>query len=340
MPGQLPLAVQSFERIGTLTEGNGKKYTRDIGCSGLFNGIPIFLFGDTFTFNNNGQMINLKTSTAARGDPQNPTRSTYWETDREGKPAQFVPFTGGEWEFNKAKQGGGKERYYVWTFSKIAEVSPGKGWMFFPKGRTQSQNMGDNLHFGVQLASVETGPNGLPVVKRIMGDPLWPTGEVSWGSFDTIVVNDWVYLYGGKDGHTYICRFPRNADPREKGKYQFWVKPGKWSSQPGDYAQMFWKLQSGTVFWSEFYNCFILVGCTGWADNRIIMRSAPRPEGPWTGDSVLHQLEKPKSGFNYCMNAHPWGFPESHGGQLLVSWTDQHTGVVEMGKVTWKGYQE
>ncbi|KAK9240392.1 hypothetical protein V1525DRAFT_395835 [Lipomyces kononenkoae] len=335
--GRLPLKVKAFERLGTLTDENGHKYTRDIGCSSVIGGVPFWAFGDTFPLNRNGQMIGLLTSTCALGYVQNPARSRYWYCDRDGKPPQFIPFTDEESKFNRQHQSGGQKRFYLWSFSKIAETSPGEGYIFFNKGRTETQSMNDNVGFGIQIAKVNLSPDRSQLIcSRIMNEPFFNDG-VHWGSFDTVVVNDHVYLYGGQGDHIYCARVLKHRIT-DRSAYEFWNKD-RWTKDERQKSDLFWKLQSGSVFWSQYYQCFIMVGCTMWADNKIIMRSSPRPEGPWTNDMLLHQLDKPQSGINYCVNGHDWAFPESNGGQLLVSWTDQHTGVVELGKVTWEGYE-
>ncbi|KAK9333378.1 hypothetical protein V1520DRAFT_359870 [Lipomyces starkeyi] len=335
--GRLPLKVKAFERLGTLTDENGHNYTRDIGCSSVIGGVPFWKFGDTFPLNSNGQMIGLLTSTCAVGNVRNPVKCRYWNCDRDGRPPQFIPFTDEESKFNREHQHGGKKRFYLWSFSKIAETSPGEGFVFFHKGRTETQQMKDNVGYGIQIAKIKLSPDKSKLIAtRLMNEPFF-RGGVLWGSFDTVVDHDYVYLYGSQDGHIYCARVPKNR-MTEKSAYEFWNKD-RWTKDESQKSELFWKLQSGSVFWSQYYKCFVMVGCTMWADNKIIMRSAPRPEGPWTNDTLLYQLYKPQSGINYCVNAHPWAFPESNGGQLLVSWTDQHTGVVELAKVTWEGYE-
>ncbi|KAK9456933.1 hypothetical protein V1511DRAFT_495702 [Dipodascopsis uninucleata] len=330
------LEISKFERLGTLVDVNGHKYIRDIGCSSTLRGVPIWLFGDTFPHNAKGQMIGLITSTAAMGNPKEPTKSKYLDIDRDGRPVQFIPFTDEEQAFNKQNSSGGAKRYFLWSFSKIVEVEPGEGWIFFTKGRTQSQSLQDNVDFGVQIGRVHFTPDRKLSCERMMREPLFKDG-CKWGSWEAFLDKGYIYLYGEHGGHVYLARVPPQC-PMDKSQYEFWCKD-HWSKDESKKSELFWKLQSGTVFWSRFHKCFLMIGCTMWADNKIVVRSAPRPEGPWTNDELLYQLYKPPSGFNYCVNAHPWAFPESSGGELLVSWTDQHTGVIELSKITWKGYQ-
>ncbi|KAK9478252.1 hypothetical protein V1514DRAFT_331430 [Lipomyces japonicus] len=333
----LPLKVKKFEKIGTLVDVNGHKYVRDIGCSSTLRGVPFWLFGDTFPFNSRGQMIGLLTSTGAMGNPVDPVKSKYLEVDGEGRPKQFIPFIEEEYRFNKEHVSGGQKRYLIWSFSPIVEVEPGEGWIFFYKGRTQSQNLADNLDFGVDVARVSMTPDREVTVSRPLNKSLFDKDEVQWGSWDALVVDQFIYMYGTQAGHVYVARVPK-VNPLNKSAYEYWGN-GKWSRDSSSKTGLFWRLQSGSVFWSKFYKSFIMVGCTMWADNKIIMRSAPRPEGPWTNDTLLKQLDPPAKGFNYCMNAHPWAFPDSNGGELLVSWSDQGSGFVELAKVTWEGYQ-
>ncbi|KAK9459829.1 uncharacterized protein V1516DRAFT_686583 [Lipomyces oligophaga] len=337
--GRLPLKVKNFEFLGTLHDDNGHKYTRDIGCSSVFGGQVIWLFGDTFPLNSKGQMIGLLTSTAAIGNIREPTRSKYWNCRENGHPQQFIPFTNEEDSFNKTHSSGGKERFYLWSFSSIVEIDPGKGWLFFTKGRTQSRNLSDNIQYGVQVARVHfDNDRKIPIAERCMDKPLFDKDQISWGSFEVLLNHDHLYLYGGKGGHIYVARVPKES-PLDKSKYEYWTKDEKWSKEEKNLKDLFWKLQSGSIFWSRFYKSFILLANTGWADSRIVMRSAPHAEGPWTQDVTCYQLEKNPKGMKYCVNAHPWAFPESNGGQVLVTWTDQHTGVVECGKLTWEGYE-
>ncbi|KAK9465024.1 hypothetical protein V1512DRAFT_267112 [Lipomyces arxii] len=337
--GRLPPKAARFDRLGTLKDSNGRIYKRDIGCTGTLDGVPFWLFGDTFPCNDAGKPIGLYTSTGAVGDVHNPTKNTYWSCDQHGKPPQFIPFSNEEAKFNRENAAGGQKRFFLWSFSSIAETSPGEGWIFFVRGQTQSHHLKDNIGHCVQIARIKLNPDRKSAtVSRVSHIPLFQ-GGCHWGTFATLVERNkgFIYVYGSQEGHIYVARVPLDK-PTDTRAYEYWTTQG-WSKDESKKTQCFWKLQSGTIFWNRFYKCFMMIGCTSFADNKIMVRTAPQPEGPWTGDHLLHQLYKPRSGFNYCVYAHPWSYPESQHGQMLISWTDQGTGVVELAKLTFEGYR-
>lgn len=91
----------------------------------------------------------------------------------------------------------------------------------------------------------------------------------------------WIYQYGtpnGRFGSAYVARF-RPADILDLGRYQYWTGRG-WAPSP-DAARPVVRgpVTELSVAWSPFLNKYVMLD----SPRGVLMRTAPSPQGPWSG---------------------------------------------------------
>ncbi|TVY18218.1 hypothetical protein LARI1_G004277 [Lachnellula arida] len=139
--------------------------------------------------------------------------------------------------------------------------------------------------------------------------------------------NDWVLKWTGIAktgkfdvalGRVKICE----AD--DKTKYKYWTSHGGWTSSSAACGIVFEGMVHGQVFKTKMFGGnspyqWAFIGCNSFADSKIQMGRAERPEGPW----VIHELmgtyridEGQGAGFTYCMAS------DEKKGDLCVSWSE------------------
>lgn len=162
---RFPPVINSIEFIGEVREDDWSRYPRNIGCSSILGGIPLFLFGDTFQEQPNSQYLGVASSTASLGSFSNPLYTRYPscapgnKEDGESCSIQFIPFTDNEEEFNFSTEDSENpcDRYYLWTLNAVIEIpgQPGVGVVWFIKGRTNDGSPEGDEFCGVGVAEVE-----------------------------------------------------------------------------------------------------------------------------------------------------------------------------------------
>jgi hypothetical protein len=130
------------------TLGSGRRYSRDIGVSSIFNGNVYYQFGDTFCFNDRDEFVGVVCNSIARVEnPNDPTRSRYIKSDHQStqdRPLPYVPLTLDEQEYEKSHsddQGHLEKRICLWAFSGIVEISPAMGYVWYQKSIGVSLNL-------------------------------------------------------------------------------------------------------------------------------------------------------------------------------------------------------
>lgn len=264
---------------------------RDGGFSGIVDGKLVWTFGDTFYNPAATDGTNFRTATAALADPRSPLVTTE-PLDAAGAPYPFLGFTPEEQRYNDST-GRPDERYALWPGS-IVTGADGKGVSLYIKLKVHP----GSLNF-------ETIGTGLARFRRdttfAVRDTalLFRTPEPALSM--AIVVGDTLYAWGGKnDGTPYlpvvIARAPLALMDR-RSAWTFWDGSG-WNA---DYhaARSIMDFIGGDV--SISYNAHLgrwLAVHSGFFASTIMMRTAPRPEGPWSAAAVAFEGAPAADGAN------------------------------------------
>ncbi|MFW0783121.1 DUF4185 domain-containing protein [Gordonia sp. CPCC 206044] len=117
-------------------------------------------------------------------------------------------------------------------------------------------------------------------------------------------VGDTVYMYGTPDGRwgsVYLARM-NEKDIEHLGKYEYFSY-GRWVRNNPAAATPVMGRPTGelSVAWNDYLGKYISLGQ---GDNGVVLRTANRPEGPWTSGQIVVPANNPYSG--YAPYIHPW----------------------------------
>jgi hypothetical protein len=337
-PGVLPPAVSSVTYPGDVIDP-AYNYERDLGFSGVVNGVDIWTFGDTLL---GGAFCSSDSSAVGA---LNIPGYVYDKNIRSGGYTnEWIPL-----DSQELANGGLSD--YSEGGTNVVEYAPNKGLVWFLKD--YRPNGIDNIQ-GAGVCTVTATASGGAVATRTM-DTMWNSWEPYWGDIGVTYnpLDGDVYVFGHGPASAnlkscvYLAKVPA-SQATNVGAYQYWDQ-----SAHGWTTTRFANGQLGTInvssaqaiftnnsqgqsnaFWSNYYNCWMFVygADVGYTD--IMVRTAPALQGPWTtGFTIASTCPTGTcSGERYAICPHPEY--DLSGKTLLVSWTDSN--VIHLAKITWK----
>jgi hypothetical protein len=97
-----------------------------------------------------------------------------------------------------------------------------------------------------------------------------------------------------------------------------------------DAKPVFTSMQHGQIFQTKMFGResvwkWAFIGCTCFADSKVMMGRAKNPQGPWElhfveGFKSYRHIDAPQ-GYLYCFYPHPWAF-DGKKGDLMISWSE------------------
>jgi hypothetical protein len=126
---------------------------------------------------------------------------------------------------------------------------------------------GINHLLGAGVASVNVTPTYPPIPAARRLSQYWWDGETEpwYGDVGAIRSGDYIYAYGHAKAtpYVYLARVPwQNAT--DLSCYEYW-NGDCWQtdrlSNPGEKEGVFWQINQGQVFYSNYYGCFVFVYC-------------------------------------------------------------------------------
>lgn len=157
--------------------------------------------------------------------------------------------------------------------------------------------------WGVYPGTVRSSaPENVPRATYVPGNENFQQGAFLRGN------DGYLYSYGtpaGRGGAAYLSRVPERSIP-DVSKYQYWNGPaGTWvPNNPGAATPVF----PGPVGeMSVAYNPYLKQYLTlyGNGGNDVVARTAPTPQGPWSGEQTLISSGQMPGGI-YAPYIHPW----------------------------------
>jgi len=292
-----PLEVAAVAEAGTIPQSHD--WFRDGGQSALVGGRILWVFGDTLFRTADEEGSHLRSNTSARSDPDDPFRLDDPVTD-QGLPVQFVPFDDLEAEYNHLS-GRPDDRIAVWPTSVLA-MPDGSAVVFYREVKVSP----GALNLDVLASGVATVAPGAVTAVRDPGllfsepDPVFSAGAA--------LADGQVYLYGCAriEGPRFGCRVARAplAGIHDRSAYEFWDGT-EWTDDAGRAVFVLDGPSGGpSVSWNPWLEKYLAVYTLG-LTNRVMMRTADRPEGPWS-EPVEAFVGAPTEGaFNYAAFEHP-----------------------------------
>ncbi|KAL8637667.1 MAG: hypothetical protein Q9228_005082 [Teloschistes exilis] len=325
-----PPRVVDTRHLGYINAKDTYFYSQDIGRSFRLGGHTYIMFGDTFC---NDYGISDNTYKIIP-DPTTPTQAFYLSGEHNGYIHPLIEPTRAETEWLALPENLGV-RLAFWCYGGVVEFGDGIGWTWYQKYVVDTTTGVLDL-IGVGLARLSVSKSGekgelsaarMPglMFERAEGHPLF-------GSFSTLLADEWVYLWGQTGTDVFLARVHKD-DCQFRHKYAYWNGSAytgditKSAPVLQDYQQgQFFESSSPALFGQRLPWCF--VGVTKWGDSMAMMGAASRVEGPWDVRPLVHAYGiKVPEGYRYCVYPHPL-LSSGGRGRVMVSWSENWPGGV------------
>jgi len=321
-------SVDNASDIGPLRFAENVLY-REGGHSTLFKGESVWIFGDTRTTRSQQTIIDARQLTLASAANLDARNGLDFREHVDGfkQPRELLSLTTEEAKFNAAHN------------TPACIESCGAEWLLAPGALTADSRQDRLLVFYQKIlrqqprpdehvaASIAVCTAGQFECERsevrhgYAADALFGPDEPAWGSA-TLVAIDHLYVFAcsarERDTSCLLARVPL-SEAMDRTAWQFFAGDGRWS---GDWREAQPVLKGGiqwgvlSVHWNPYLDRFIAVSSRV-LDTRIQIRTAKRPEGPWSETAEV-EIDTLHSGPGWNWTTHAVAHPElaRDGGRL------------------------
>ncbi|KAK9384625.1 hypothetical protein V1515DRAFT_541646 [Lipomyces mesembrius] len=312
---------------------------RDGGGSCSLYNRTFWVYCDTVAFSKTtGQIVGAASNSMTLAmDFNHPNRlkdftmipSTGW------KPA--IPFTDYEASFS----GNIGTRYALWTYTNCVQLTETRAMHFFLVQKFN--NAYSSTQYGNTMAIYTMDPVTNQITIERPEQYWYLNTTYPYGSFASVVVNNVAYLYGidrlySGNYDVHLAKVPVGYETKRNyyryydaasGGFSYTMPVPTARRQASAVIQGTEPFSSGTVFWSDYHNAFLLVFFNNWVDSTFRVLSAPSPIGPWNvSNTVLFKSTPGPRGYNYGGNASPIYYQQPGkvaGKDLMLQYTYQNT---------------
>lgn len=322
---------------------------RDGGYSVQVNERALWVFGDTGGRTPPGHhgYANNTACVTADDDARDGLFPMVELLDDDGYLFEFLPLTADEAAYeaehgDPAKCGDACEGVALWPGPAIHDPARGRVLVFYAKlyqrpGYLNIDVVGssiavwdDSLVGGAVRPQLRAGSDE-PTLLFVGDDPQLATAALVEG--ETLLA---YACGGGDDGFDQPCVLARAplADPLRREAWEF-RGDGGWSSDHRDAATLFHGAPMMTVHWNAHASVFVATYAAP-GGNEVMIRSAPRPEGPWSDELEIHTGRAPLAGSGmYGALMHP-ELSRSGGRVEYLSYYQIESGTIELVEVVWE----
>lgn len=307
--------VEAVRPVGLLPR-NPEIQGRDGGYSVAAFGKSVFMFGDTVltvTDQDGSNWHHNSFSIAGDLDASDGIDGFAEPHDPAGAPAYFIAPTAEERAFNLAHMGDPCQeepcgaRWAAWPGAAVADPARGRVLCFY--GLVYAEPGDFNFHGVGQGVALWTGLDTAPERPILTPGAEHPTlmfaeDEPGFG-VSALVEGDDLYVYGNRlEGAThrlYLARVPL-AEALSRDAWRFWDGSG-WSAPLADARPVMDAAPMADVSWNEYLGMYQAIYSRPF-DRRVVMRTAPAPTGPWSGELLLFEADVPDDVSVYDALAH------------------------------------
>ncbi|KAK9365561.1 hypothetical protein V1509DRAFT_632694 [Lipomyces kononenkoae] len=247
-----------------------------------------------------------------------------------------IPYTSVEYPVRNSPS----ERFVLWTYTNCIQTSDTEAVQFFEL--TKYNSIFSTTYWGNTMAvlNLDTATNMLTVTRN--QQVMFPNTTYSYGSFANMVVEGVAFLYaldttysGNQDVH--VARVA-TWEMSNINMYEYYDASTKtWSyTQPQPTARRqsaavisnWIPYSTGSMFYSEYHNAYLLIYFDGWADSTFRVSYAPSPVGPWTtNDQTLYTAPQGPRGYDYGGVGHAQFYQDDgpSGKSILLHYSYQDT---------------
>lgn len=304
----------------------------------------MFAFGDTFNHDRKRDFLGVTSSTASIFlDRQLPNISFYEEFDKKNAVKSFIPLMADEAEWDRLGFAEAGQRATLWCFGGVLLVNQclgskniSEGWVYFQKGTHYKESDKNVFQYTGLAKLMYEEEDETIVVTRIPKGPMFGQKEPMFGTFTTLRVGNEAFLYGHaspSDKRVMLAKvdITGNDEIMDRTRYLYWdgikYQPDITLTKP-----IMDGMQHGAIFRSELFEPgtdrdYVFVGCSINGDNKVIMGTSARPEGPFEVTELMYTYALhfvPVGQYNYCVYPHQWAFDEKQG-ELMITWSEGGT---------------
>jgi len=289
--------VATVVELGTVSKP-ATVVTRDGGESLLIGGKILWTFGDTIFNTTAADGSTYRSNTAALANPSQPLAVTE-PLDANGTPYQALPFTAAEQAYNDSTNNP-NDRIALW-FGGLVLNTNGSGLAFYRKLYVK----GNFIFPAIGVGTANFAPGSTTGVR----DPglLFTASEPQFSR--PLLHNGKVYLYGNLNNGDPtlpfgVARASSLAKATKRSAYRFW-NGSQWVANIAATAKIFDQIPGQvSVSYNTYLQSFIAVH-SGVFSNKVFLRTAGKPEGPWSAPQELFTGMPPASGANRAGLEHP-----------------------------------
>jgi len=341
-PGPPPaLTVVNTTDLGTIPT-NPDILGRDGAFSALFQGYSVWLYGDTFLAspNANGRtLISDSWSYTTDLNAQGGITGFRERLDAAGAPSMILVETPAEFAFNQAHNGDPCQvqpcgaRWALWPSSMVTDTVNDQALVFYNlvyalPGSFNFQGFGSSVAVWQDFSQQPQRPTFNPPIVADHPDLMFNQNEPDFGTV-ALVSGGALYIYG--------CGIPSNSadkgcrlakvDPSsvlDRTAWTYYAGNGNWSSQLNDAISIIPDVNIMSVSWNVYLQQYVAVYSQLLSQN-VMMRTSPKPEGPWSREITAFVAMQPTSGNVYDAHAHPEY--DANGGQTIFVTYSRATGA-------------
>ena len=330
------LLVTSIKDLGPIPT-NPDILGRDGAYSALFQGASVWLYGDTFIAKADAQnrtLLSDSWSFTTDLNAQSGLTGFQERLDSTGAPTMILPETPAEQAFNQAHNVNNCQaqpcgaRWALWPGAIVVNPADNTALIFYTvvsaqPGAFNFQGIGTSVATWQSLQSLPQRPTLNPPIVANHPDLVFTQNEPGFGSA-AFISNGALYVYGcgiGTNGADKGCRLGKVApsSAQDRSAWTFYAGNENWSSQLGDAVSVFTGDDILSVSWNNYLQSYVAIYSQVFSQN-VMIRTSPKPEGPWSGETVAFVAMAPSSGNVFDAHAHS-EFDLNGGQTIFVSYS-------------------
>jgi hypothetical protein len=336
-----PASLTVVQAVDLGAIGNNPKILgRDGGYSGLFSGNSVWVYGDTFLVNPNAEGDTLISDSWASTTDLNAADGITGFQEREdaaGAPAMLLSYTAAEQAFNTAHQGNPCQqqpcgaRWALWPGPVVADTARNRALVFYQLVMAQP----GNFNFGAVGYSVAIWQNFADQPQRPTINPTADHPDLLFGQNDpnfgvaAFADGDTLYAYACNGSNPGVpCVLGRVAleNVLDRTAWTFYAGSGSWSGNVSNAVTVMNAAPIMSVSWNDYLQNYVVVYNSPFSQH-VRMRTAPKPEGPWSQEVTAFDALAPGNGGNSVHDAQAHPEFNGNGGQTMYVTYSHSTGA-------------
>lgn len=320
---------------------------RDGGYSARVGDRVLFVFGDTTAEKAPDALPGFLNNTACSTvdlDASDGLFPLVEHLEERGYPHEFLPLTDTELAYehqhNGPDCGASCEGIALWPGPVIPDPARGRVLVFYAK-LLQRPGALDVTVLGTSIAAWDADlPTQAkrPIVRPDSHEPtlLFQDGDPEFAAAALAEGDDLLAFTCEGDGFDKPCRLARAplADALTREAWRFYAGDGAWSRAAGEAEALFQGAPMMTVHRHPASGQYVAVYAEP-ASTRIVLRTAPAPEGPWSDAAELHRPRTPLAATTiYGALLHP-ELARDGGATDYLTYYLGETGTIQLVEISW-----